>query len=420
MDVGGRADVRSADGSSGAGEAGEEDAGWRTESRCEGSQSYPEPDEEFEKPDRSRDIDPPSDKVLEERYGGEYPKAALSLYPDSHLEPGPGRPFDLYAEPGEDVTFEVGVVVNPYTDRFEPSFENRYLMFSLLVDYEPVEFSYRILGGEGEVRAEGEATGRKIPLEDHVTVLEVTIPGEEFADRERRWFELGMMSVFQTKELGNDFASFSRFALYYGGKKRPTHECFEPSLEEEMNEVEKFFGSEEFDSIFLGISEYLLFPEAWMDDARKGDTESIPVYPDGYEVRPGEEVTFHFSAISWLQDGPRKTKRTIARPFIDGRPVGDGKWNFQAIQQGAEESTGTRVVNARKEFTIEAPDEPGTYDVMVAGWEDTYLKAFEGLPRTRNWEVDEVPRRPGSLSRPTTTTYSPTRATAAYGRVVTR
>ncbi|MFP4597484.1 MAG: hypothetical protein ACLFVJ_04480 [Persicimonas sp.] len=336
-----------------------DEALWHQPNPCEGEVTYDDPDKNFEMPERPPDTDPVHDRDEVVSRLGSLPRQGFSIRPSATLEPGGGRSFQLFSEPGTDLTFHV-YVINNYDDL--SSFRINLLM---MVDYEPVEATYERWAPDRDNQLwERRATGVNFPVEYDVEIIDVTIPAEVFD--EQRMYELAI-SVRSTTIERRPTSDVRRYALYNGGYQRPSRPCVEPRLDQPVTDFEKYLGSR------IGSTLGLLFFEGIT--GRNDLREEII-------VEPGETRSIYLSAQrSAVQGGPRPT---VMVPLMDGEPVGEPWW----INQGDDSGTPAAYIDARKSFDMTFPDEPGVYEVQLATWEDPYEIARD-IDGNRIGEVSE-------------------------------
>lgn len=360
-------------------DSGVVDRSWDAPKRCEGTVNYPPSTQDFPPPDRPDNAWPSSmTRDWLEDTNRIPPEGAYRtlIAPSYNLEPHTSSiPYDLYASPGEDVTFQFVLA------QTAPSLEGRKIFLSMLVDYKPVEFDYKRWSPNRErVIDSGTTTGLRWDVQQDVAIVDVTIPASSFDDG-ARMYELQTYAVFNERPEGVGFASYDRYALYYGDYNRPEHPCFEPALQDEMNELETSIVEELKGQIFSARKTVGLIPARAETEQEASDL----VFPNLMDVSPGEQVTFNVTFPS--QD--HAPARTVGVPLLDGKPL-DIRWFFMT----GEPANATRrpPVSTRKQFTVTAPEEEGQYYLQVASWRDSYLSTYaedgshvEGVVNTYGW-----------------------------------
>lgn len=337
---------------------------WHLPNPCEGKVTFPEDNSPFEMPDRPPEHDHYFTKQgIIETYG-ELPLQGFIVAPAPNLQPGEGRTFSMFSEPGTDATFYVYVINNYNTDVLE-SFR---LNMTAMVDYEPVEASYERWDPSREhILFDKTKPGINYPIESDVEIIDVTIPGDVFD--EERMYEISLNMESTTIERRSVGLS-RRFALYNGGYNRPNRPCVEPRLDEELLEIEfELFGriSDDVGILFFEGIEH-------RDQLR----EVIDVAPN--------ETKRLFLTILRATSVPRPT---VLVPLMAGEPVADPWW----VTQGGEIVWPRGHVEARKTFEVTFPAEPGIYEVQVASWVNPFelAKDREGnnVEGVRSSELNE-------------------------------
>jgi hypothetical protein len=274
------------------------------------------------------------------------PLQGLSIRPAEGLHAGPGKAYDLYTDPGTDVTLHV-YVINDYTPEELESFR---LMLTTMVDYESVEARYERWNPERTERwLDTNATGINVPIRSDVEIIDVTIPGEVFA--EERMYEIALSFETTTTERA-PFGESQRFALYNGGYNRPKHPCAEPRLDDVMTPIE-----ERLRTRIAGDIGILFFEGI---ESREDLRRTIP-------VEPGATKEFYLSVFR--ESVQYEAKPTVMIPLMNGQPIGPTWW---VTQGGDPEGTYRLRFDARKTFEVTFPQEPGIYEIQAASWIDPF------------------------------------------------
>lgn len=311
----------------------------------------------FEMPDRPPERDYQiTREVIVERNGG-LPLQGYIVASAANLQPGEGRSFSLFAEPGTDAVFYV-YAINAYEASVLESFR---LNVVAMVDYEPVEATYQRWDPQREqLISEKTRKGVNFPIDSDVEIVDVTIPGDVFD--EERMYEISLNMASNTIERRPNGLS-RRFVLYNGGYTRPSRPCVEPRLDDEISDFEFELRGRISDD--LGI----LFFEG---------IEHRDQLRDVIEVDPGETKRLFLTVIR-ATSVPRPT---VLVPLLDGRPIAEPWW----VTQGGEFVSRRGHVEARKSFEVTFPHEPGIYEVQVASW----VNPFELVEDREGNEVDGV------------------------------
>lgn len=309
---------------------------WDQPNGCDGDVTFPDDDTPFEMPNRPPDW---SHNLTRQDIEDRMPLQGFIVAPNPELEPGEGVPFSLYAERGTDVRIHTYTINNYESDVLE-SFR---LNMSIMVDYEPVEATYeRWDPARQEKLFEMSRTGINYPIEFDFEIIDVTIPGDVF--NEDRMYEISLNVESNTIERRPNGLS-RRFALYHGGYDRPGRPCAEPSLNDDLVDIELQFLSRISDDVgilfFEGIDH--------RDQVRKV-----------IDVAPGETLRLFLSVLR-KSDVPRPT---VLIPALNGEPIAEPWW----VTQGGGVESRYGHVDARKTFEVTFPDETGIYEVQVLSW----------------------------------------------------
>jgi hypothetical protein len=344
------------------GGASQLDRGWGAPKRCDSLVTYPPDDRIFDPPNRDPIERPPMTRSWIEATGrmpheGGYWGSAI---PSNDLHPrSDGRNYDLYAHPGDDVSFEFAMAQKA------DSLDDRKLFLSILVDYEPVEFEFERWDPEREhVVDSGVSQGLVWEVDDEVSLVDVTIPASVFD--ETRMYEIETAVVFNERPVGVGTSQFRRYALHYGGYSLPSHPCFEPALQDEMNQMEREL-VRDYRGEIMSLRQIVGLIPARADSS--AEAVSL-VHPATMEVAPGEEVTFNVTFTS--ED--KAPAQTVGVPILDGVPL-DIRW----FHMTGEPLIAVRypLVSTRKQFTMTAPTDPGRYYLYVASWRGSYQSIYD-------------------------------------------
>jgi len=314
---------------------------WAQPNPCEGTESFPADDTSFEIPDRPEQEAKLTRDQITEGFGG-LPRAGYALFADSNLHPGDGAVYDLYSQPGNDVTFSLYVVRN------YDNLSSFRLNMTMMVDYQPVEARYVRWNPERTGKwLDTRTTGINFAFRSNVEIVDVTLPGELFPDK--RMYEIALHWRATTPQLspGGDAV---RFALYNGGFNRPMERpCAEPRIGQDVVHIEK-----QLDTRSTRNLGFLFFDGIPDRDALRRTID----------VQPGETKQFYLSILRKSgQPNP-----TVLRPLLNGEPFGPTWW----VTEGGSEETRFETIDARKTFEMTFPEEPGIYEVTVASWTDPY------------------------------------------------
>ena len=312
---------------------------------------------EFEIPDLPASGGPFTAEELKEKLGG-LPNYAVGFKLPADLTTNEDQ-TDVYAQPGDDITLHFAAVHNRDT-----SFEGATLELTALLNYQPVEATYKMYNGDrSKILAEKKDIGAEFPVEGTLEIVEITIPASAF-DRKGR-YDIGFMYSLD----GIDFADGSRLVrVYYGGQTRPDHQCARRGKINKMNEDELEIVQQYFSSGFI-------YPGA-------NYSESSPL--EEIAVSPGEKVAIDYSLFPWTNDA--KTAAVV--PIVDGKPR-----NQRMLAYMPQDDDRARTTGFRDRFVVEMPSEPGLHEVELGIWLLPYLDVGE----EPGWQLPEVLPWPGKI-----------------------
>lgn len=299
-------------------------------------------------------FDPDGDtEYLRQVFGAELGTKLGVWFREKH-SPGDGFPYDVFAEPGENVEFTAVFAV----DR-EPGAAVT-LDFTVLVDYRPVVANLSFEGPDREVQQVVQGSGHRFLSAGRADFIAVTIPAAEFEVGKNH--EIAIAMGYRNAGKAR-FVISQRASLFYGGLEPAMSDvpCTPSQLGDPLNEIEKRLSSRFF-LRYVGI---------FTDPAPAPLNAGIP-------ARPGESHRIYYSALRAL---PNEPSTFALVPTLNGEPIGPVLWRRL---NGPIQEPDLFNVDDRGYFDISLPTEPGVYEVVVQTWEDPWI-------RWRDFGVPEPP-----------------------------
>lgn len=344
-------------------------ANWRT-AGCSGQTSMmPVSESEFEIPDRAPAPNPVRTESEQRALFSGNGVSGYTLLADPTLHACPDWVYDLFAEEPQDVR----LYFYPVLTRNDALLAHQRLLFTLLVDYEPVQATWTRWDAE-RTSATASNVGSSFVIESpkQVELVDIVIPAEVF--QERRAYEIALAVESSSSVRSTDLNAARRIVLYNGGFGVPDRPCTAENLGAESLPIEVEA---------RGVSKVsLIFSDA---------TESIeqlrrePTYIEG-----GTSVTLYGSLYRRWESA----SVMALRPTANGEPFGSTMW-FESGGVGPAPGS-PMYIDARFSFTYDVPTEPGLYEVVVMSWEDPF----------ESWRDLDGNRIPGVTSRSSPTKHS--------------
>jgi len=265
---------------------------------------------------------------------------------------GDGTPFHAFVQDGEDVvvSFYSGHESRIWDFREEPF----YGLMTVMLNYEPVQARYtRWSPDRSEVMEEHTGAGFTYVAEHPLEIVEVRIPASEFS---RGTQELGIFSHVAPANTAI-VGFYRRFHVHKNAITPMEFPCFEPPLGANPNALErKLF---EFrDQVFSSV---VLIPEKMLNREALFETHK-PI-----EAAPGERITVFASAPR--SGGLPGDTYLGAILFLNDEPQWD-KSEFFATSKTGGLTAG--LIDWRRTFTVELPEEPGVHTIRIASWTDPF------------------------------------------------
>lgn len=320
---------------------------WRVSNSCDGPVPARREERQFRIPDRPPpEYDAPSKSAFESSFEINPQQILTSARVPPRFEPGENAPLDAYVKKDDPFVIQLGA------KRLAGHYQNRQIFVTVMVDYEPVAFRLRELSEDrSKVLDESVQTHAMVPFSNPLEIFDVVIPASAFS--RKGYHDLGLLTRIKDPKNGKSFTYFRRIGVFRGSYDRPSHPCFEPPLRDKPNQAERTLQGTVRGFLQRGIG-------IIRADIQPSERERIKI-PE-YTVEPGETVPINMS----IGDKPYRQGDTLPMvlvPFLNGKPLKQ-RWYIQA---GAKEPN-RLVVDGRKHFKVQLPQEPGTYDLFVGGW----------------------------------------------------
>jgi hypothetical protein len=301
---------------------------------------YPSFDSEFQMPDRG--AEPKSTCQIVDAVGKQTSVVGSTSAPKHTNECV--VPFNLYAEPGSDVTFHYGLVI-PEED-FKDDVK---VIASTFVDYQAVEAEVHLRSPDRDKILE-QWTSKAVSFRtnDQGIQLDVTFPSSLFD--EARYYE-GALSIQVVNSEYVVHTVSKRLGIYYGSYQFKRRPCYEEPEDLGWTETHnKIRSKSPFARGGIGLRE------------RNGKPK---VAPSTMTAKPGEPLEFTYYAFNSNNLGYPKI--FVGVPLLDGEVVASAR-TFVDPEGGREPA-----VLGKRDFSFNAPKEPGVYHLVVTGFVDPYL-----------------------------------------------
>ncbi|HSG71976.1 MAG TPA: hypothetical protein VLA12_16280, partial [Planctomycetaceae bacterium] len=273
----------------------------------------PVTDEPFEVPDTPDFKSALTKQDFIDIWGSPLP-ISYGVFVDSEFGAGPGMQTDVFANPGDNITFRIHLS--------QPKWDEHFLITPML-DYQPVEATFqRYTSDRQELVETVTDTGYDFETIDRFDVVDMTIPEEAFAPGQTQEVAIAVRSADFPFALN----FYYRFSVHYGGFDPPkTRPCFAAPLGELWNTAQ-FEQSEndEFDETITVSHAGGATVGIFTNPTPKDYNVTPPGIGHPRPVSPGETVEI-FSTI-FRQSREVGPSPLFLQPTIDGRPVGEGWW----------------------------------------------------------------------------------------------
>lgn len=304
----------------------------------------------------------PNDAVQYEPKSREYLKQFLEHNDQfrnvRHFGFGPETKSDRSGYSGyESWVNDVTMYLDLLTRRSPP--DGAHLEFAILVNYRPVEFEYvrRPQGGDGAEEQTGSTTYLSLSVDDRLQKLEFTIPKEQFGEGRERIGVYTISTMTRVDSTGNEgygMTHYRRFVLYYGATGWPDVPCREHYQSSSWLPVEKRLNRD-----IAHVGTMYIFPAQQRESWELGEA---------VEADPGERLPINLSLMHYGGDGQPGGALV---PFMNEKPAHE-MWLYK---DGVARENAAGPIGYRRQFVVEAPSEPGTYELFVGYWPDAYKPA---------------------------------------------
>jgi len=308
----------------------------------------PAPDREFEKPERPDPGRAPTAESIEAEFGSEIPAAGSILNAPKRLEPGNSRAEGLYAY--ADPPREESVVL--HFASLHPKgaeVDGEQVSLTLLLNYRPVEATFTHYSDDrSEVLERVEGSSAQFPIDGPAEIFDLRVPSEEFRDGFIHDLALGYQ--WGGGEM-HEITKFRRIRVYYGGYRRPAHDCL--PLGNRQRRTDR-------DEALKSIGETAVIAPKDADAGEASRDSAIP-------ARRGEEITVEYRLTTAVSGRYRPTAMI---PLVDGKPLGGPRF---VVALPNRPRTAFNITD-QGSFTVEMPETSGEHVVQLGTWRDPYLQ----------------------------------------------
>ncbi|MFB6264825.1 MAG: hypothetical protein ABEL76_14555 [Bradymonadaceae bacterium] len=369
-------------------DANSEDSNWKRSVDCGGRVAGRESDERFEKPERPPIYEDGPDTAdghqeFENRVG-----ATFDAQPANNLEPRGNQTLrhDLYARYGEEVTLHFTLGLS--------NVGTRELDVQLIMtrDYRPVDAEHILFDAQrNDVVERHRGSVARFDMRGRVVPLSVTIPASEFP--ERGLYRIGWILTVSGPADEPPFKGVitrdtNHYSLFYGSFDRPGHPCFPEAKRMEPTELESKLGSNDIEptpyqgggiAVIPGVVDTISdFPSNGCDNSCGNQRRRT------WNVEPGQRLSVNIS-LRRHRVLKKRNFPAVLVPVFDGRVV-DRRFHVRrAYLDVGNPPLADMQISARRRMTIQVPDEPGTYEFMVVGWNYPYAVWADRQGRNQIW-----------------------------------